>query len=95
VVDHEYPLQGRNIHFKGGISKGGITTSREEYPLQGRTSVQNRRLTSSHLKREWRDNSGVVSSGRTVRRRLIWSDESKFIYLEVVLTIQVSISIPL
>ena len=31
---------------------------------------QNRRLTSTHLKREWQDTSGVVSSARTVRKRL-------------------------
>ena len=33
-------------------------------------SIQNRRLTSTHLKREWQDTSGVCSSARTVKRRL-------------------------
>ena len=33
-------------------------------------SIHNRRLTSTHLKREWQDTSGVVCSARTVRRRL-------------------------
>ena len=46
-----------------------VSTSREDRAL-ARINVQNRRLTSSHLKREWQDNNGVVSNARTVRRRL-------------------------
>ena len=46
-----------------------ISSSREDRAL-ARIIIQNRRLTSAHLKREWQDTSGVVSSARTVRRRL-------------------------
>ena len=46
-----------------------ILSSREDRAL-ARISIQNMRLTSTHLKREWQDTSGVVSSVRTVRRRL-------------------------
>ena len=46
-----------------------ISSSRENSAL-ARISIQNKRLTSTHLKREWQDTSGVVSSVRTVRRRL-------------------------
>ena len=49
--------------------KPRISSSREDRAL-ARISIQNRRLTSTHLKREWQDTSGVVSSARTVRRRL-------------------------
>ena len=46
-----------------------ISSLREDRALV-RISTQNRRLTSSHLKREWQETSGVLSSARTVRRRL-------------------------
>ena len=35
-----------------------------------RICLHNRRFTSSHLKREWEQSSGVTSNARTVRRRL-------------------------
>ena len=46
-----------------------ISSSREDRALP-RISNQNRTLTSTLLKREWQDTSGVVNSARTVRRRL-------------------------
>ena len=46
-----------------------ISTSRDNHALQ-RICLHNRRFTSSHLKREWVQSSGVTSSARTVRRRL-------------------------
>ena len=50
-----------------------ISSSMEDRAL-ARISIQNRRLnrrlSSTHLKREWQDTSGVVSSVRTVKRRL-------------------------
>ena len=46
-----------------------ISSSREDRALV-RISIQNRRLTSTHLKREWQDTSGIVRSVRTVKRRL-------------------------
>ena len=49
--------------------KPQISSSSEDRAL-ARISFQNRRLTSTHLKREWQDTSGVVSSARTVRKRL-------------------------
>ena len=42
---------------------------RDDRALQ-RICLHNRRFTSSHLKREWEQSSGVTSSARTVRRRL-------------------------
>ena len=46
-----------------------ISTPRDDCALQ-RICLHNRRFTSSHLKREWEQSSGVTSSARTVRRRL-------------------------
>ena len=46
-----------------------ISTHRDDRVLQ-RICLHNRRFTSSHLKREWEQSSGVTSSARTVRRRL-------------------------
>ena len=46
-----------------------ISTPRDDRALQ-RICLHNRRFTSSHLKREWEQPSGVTSSARTVRRRL-------------------------
>ena len=46
-----------------------ISTPRYDRALQ-RICLHNRRFTSSHLKREWEQSSGVTSSARTVRRRL-------------------------
>ena len=46
-----------------------ISSSREDRAL-ARISIQNRRITSTLLKREWQDTSGVINSARTVRRRL-------------------------
>ena len=46
-----------------------ISTPRDDRALQ-RICLHNRRFTSSHLKREWEQSSGVTSSSRTVRRRL-------------------------
>ena len=46
-----------------------ISSSREDRAL-ARISLHDRRLTSSHLKREWQETSGVQCSARTVRRRL-------------------------
>lgn len=46
-----------------------LSTSRDDRALQ-RICLQNRRFTSSQLKREWEQASGVTSSARTVRRRL-------------------------
>ena len=46
-----------------------IATPRDDLALQ-RICLHNRRFTSSHLKREWEQSSGVTSSARTVRRRL-------------------------
>ena len=46
-----------------------ISTPRDDHALQ-RICLYNRRFTSSHLKREWVQSSGVTSSARTVRRRL-------------------------
>ena len=45
-----------------------ISTPRDDRALQ-RICLHNR-FTSSHLKREWEQSSGVISSARTVRRRL-------------------------
>ena len=46
-----------------------ISMPRDDRTLQ-RICLHNRRFTSSHLKREWEQSSGVTSSARTVRRRL-------------------------
>ena len=49
-------------------SRPQISGLRKDQAL-ARISVQNRRLNISHLKRGWLDNSEVISSTRTVRRR--------------------------
>ena len=46
-----------------------ISSARKDSAL-ARTSIQNRRIASTHFKREWQDTSGVVSSATTIKRRL-------------------------
>ena len=55
--------------LKDRARSGRPQISREHWAV-ARISIQNRRLTSTHLKREWQDTSGVVCSARTVKRRL-------------------------
>ena len=50
-------------------SRPQISSSMEDRAL-ARISIQNRRLTNTHLKREWQDTSGVVSAATTIKRRL-------------------------
>lgn len=59
-----------DVARKRGRGRKRVTTAAEDRYLI-RLCIRNRRASSSDLKRAWQEGSGITSSARTVRRRLL------------------------